>query len=81
VKEKGRKKGQRHKVFEDSFDAKECNSNKFVYQKLDHMHKNQVSKKWQLANDFTDHLYSSAFCYEKGIKQYDKLIHVNEVLL
>ena len=31
VKEKERKKGQRHKVFEDSFDAKECISNKFVY--------------------------------------------------
>ena len=61
--------------------GKECNSNKFVYQELDHMHKNPVSKKWQLVNDFTDHLYSSASYYEKGIKQYDKLLHVNEVLL
>ena len=52
-----------------------------MYQKLDYMHKDPVSKKWQLANDFTDHLYSSAFCYEKGIKQYDKLHRVNEVLL
>jgi REP-associated tyrosine transposase len=60
---------------------KECNSNKFVYQELDYMHKNPVSKKWQLVNDFTDHLYSSASYYEKGIKQYDKLFHVNEVLL
>ena len=33
--EKERKKGQRYKLFEDSFDAKECNSNKFVYQELD----------------------------------------------
>jgi len=45
------------------------------------MHKNPVSKKWQLVNDFTDYLYSSASYYEKGIKQYDKLLHVNEVLL
>jgi len=52
-----------------------------VYQKLDYMHKNPVSKKWQLVNDFTDYLYSSASYYEKGIKQYDKLLHVNEVLL
>ena len=36
------------------------------------------SKKW---NDFTGHLYSSTSYYEKGIKQYDKLLHVNEVLL
>lgn len=81
VKEKERKKGQRHKVFEDSFDAKECYSNKFVYQKLEYMHKNPVSKKWQLVNDFTDYLHSSAAFYEKGVHQYKKLLHVNEVLL
>ena len=46
VKEKEWKKGQRHKVFEVSFDAKECNTNKFVYQESDYMHKNPVSKKW-----------------------------------
>jgi hypothetical protein len=33
------------------------------------------------ANDFADHLYSSASYYEKGIKQYDKLLPINEVLL
>ena len=81
VKEKERKKGQRHKVFEDSFDAKECYSNKFVYQKLDYMHKNPVSKRWNLVIDFTDYLYSSAAYYVKGVKHYDKLFHVNEVLL
>ena len=81
VKGKERKKGQRHKVFEDSFDAKECYSNKFVYQKLEYMHKNPVSKRWQLVNDFADYLHSSAAFYEKGVKCYDKLLHVNEVLL
>jgi hypothetical protein len=60
---------------------KECNSTKFVFQKLDYMHKTPGSKKWQLVNDFTDDLYSSASYYEKGIKQYDNLLHVNEVLL
>ena len=81
MKIKERKKGQRHKVFEDSFDAKECYSNKFVYQKLDYMHKNPVSKKWRLVNDFTDYLHSSAAYYEKEVKQYNKLFHVNDVLL
>ena len=55
--------------------VKECNSNKFVYRELDYMHKNPVSKKWLLVNDFTDYLYSSASYYEKGIKQYHKLLH------
>lgn len=81
VKKSEKKKGQRHKVFEDSFEAKECYSNKFVYQKLGYMHKNPVSKRWQLVNDYTDYPHSSAAFYEKGIKNYDKLLHVNEVLM
>jgi hypothetical protein len=74
-----KKKGQRHKVFEESFDAKECRSRKFIQQKLDYIHKNPVSKKWQLVTDFTEYLYSSASFYENGIKRYDKLLHVSEV--
>jgi hypothetical protein len=38
-------------------------------------------QKWQLVNDFADYLYSSASHCEKGIKQYDKLLPINEVLL
>ena len=68
-------------MFEDSFDAKECYSNEFVYQKLEYMHKNPVSKKWQLVSDFTDYMYSSASFYEKGVSGYDRLLHVNEVLI
>ena len=34
VKKRERKKGQIHKVFEDSFDAKECHSTKFILQNL-----------------------------------------------
>lgn len=81
VKKSERKKMQRHKVFEESFDAKECYSNEFVYQKLEYMHKNPVSKKWRLVNDFTDYPHSSAAFYERGIQQYDKLQHVKEILL
>ena len=79
VKKNDLKKGQRHKVFEESFDAKECRGRKFIKQKLDYMHKNPVSKRWQLVNDFTDYPYSSASFYEKGIKHYDRLLHVAEV--
>ena len=45
VKIKERKKGQNHKVFEESFDAKECYSEKFIYQKLSYIHLNPISKK------------------------------------
>jgi REP element-mobilizing transposase RayT len=80
VKKRESKKGQIHKVFEDSFDAKECYSREFILQKLDYMHHNPVSKRWQLVNDFTDYEYSSASFYEKGIKRYEKLVHINDAL-
>jgi len=67
VKEKERKKAKAQSVRR--------------YQKLYYMHKDPVSKKWQLVNDFTDYLYSSSSYYEKVIKQYDKLLPINEVLL
>jgi putative transposase len=80
VKENERKKGQRHKIFEDSFDAKQCYSTKLLFQKLDYIHKNPVSKKWRLVDDYTDYEHSSAAFYERGLKRYKKLFHVGELL-
>ena len=80
VSKRERKKKQRHKVFEESFDAKECQSMKFILEKIKYIHHNPVSKRWQLVNDFTDYEYSSASFYEKGIKRYERLVHVNDVL-
>ena len=80
VKKREAKKGQIHKVFEDSFDAKECSSEEFIFQKLQYMHYNPVSKKWNLVSDFTDYEYSSASFYEKRIKKYENIVHVNDVL-
>jgi REP element-mobilizing transposase RayT len=54
LKKKEKDKGQRHKVFEDSFDAKECLSMEFILQKLFYIHHNPVSKKWNLVNDFAE---------------------------
>lgn len=80
VKKREAKKGQIHKVFEDSFDAKECHSEEFIFQKLQYIHHNPISKKWNLAGDFTDHEHSSASFYEREIKRYQKIIHVNDAL-
>lgn len=80
VSKRERTKGQRHKVFEESFDAKECQSMKFILEKIKYIHHNPVSKRWQLVTDFTEYEYSSASFYEKGIKKYKRLVHVNDVL-
>jgi REP element-mobilizing transposase RayT len=63
---KERSKGQRHKIFEPSFDAKVIYSLDFLYQKLDYIHHNPVSKKWSLCSEFTDYTHSSASFYELG---------------
>jgi hypothetical protein len=64
VKEKS--KGQRHKAFEPSFDAKVIYSLDFLYQKLDYIHHNPMNKKWSLCEEFTDYAHSSAAFYELG---------------
>ena len=79
VKKTEQKKGQRHKVFKDSFDAEQCYTREFLMQKLDYIHKNPVSKRWQLVDDYTEYKYSSAGFYEKGIVSYDKILHVSAI--
>src|SRR5690606_21525751 len=59
-------KGQKHKVFEPSFDAKPVFTEKFLYQKLDYIHHNPVSGKWRLSTDFVEYRHSSAAFYETG---------------
>ncbi len=60
------RKGQKHRVFETSFDAKVVNSDKFLLQKMSYIHLNPVSKKWSLVADYTAYEHSSASFYELG---------------
>ena len=53
-------KGKIHQVFQLSFDARLCYSEKMVEQKLDYIHHNPVSGKWSLVNDFALYPHSSA---------------------
>ncbi|MFT3912415.1 MAG: hypothetical protein QM737_23510 [Ferruginibacter sp.] len=59
-----RKKGQLHKCFEGSFDAKAIFSAKFLQQKINYIHYNPVKGKWDLAKDFIEYEHSSASFYE-----------------
>jgi len=60
------KKGQLHNVFEESFDAKAIYTEAFFRQKLNYIHHNPVSRRWQLAVDYTAYPHSSAAFYEVG---------------
>ncbi|MEO6636693.1 MAG: hypothetical protein ABIN25_00365 [Ginsengibacter sp.] len=61
------KKKQLHKVFKDSFDGNPIFSEKFLLQKLNYIHHNPVSGKWNLAKDFVSYEHSSASFYEDDI--------------
>ena len=52
-----------HEVWETSFDWKDCRSNTFVWQKLDYMHSNPCTGKWQLAANPIEYFHSSAKFY------------------
>ncbi len=70
--EREKKKKQLHRVFKDSFDAKAIFSEKFLIQKLNYIHHNPVSGKWNLTADFVSYEHSSASFYEEGtIKHFE----------
>ncbi|MEO6229049.1 MAG: hypothetical protein ABJB11_24670 [Ferruginibacter sp.] len=66
VNSSDKKKGKLHEVWEDSFDWKECNGDKFIIQKIDYMHNNPCAGKWQLAINPIEYLHSSARFYLTG---------------
>jgi REP element-mobilizing transposase RayT len=73
------KKGQLHKVFKASFDAKAIYSEKFLRQKLDYIHHNPVSGKWNLVNDFTQYEHSSASFYELSTAKHFTPLHYKDI--
>ena len=74
-----KKKGQVHKVFKDSFDAKAIYSEKFLMQKLKYIHHNPISGKWNLAKDFVSYEHSSASFYEENIGRHFLPKHFRDI--
>jgi REP element-mobilizing transposase RayT len=75
VTERERKKGQLHKVFKDSFDAKAIITQRFLMQKINYIHNNPVSGKWMLAKKFIEYEHSSASFYEMQLVRHHRPIH------
>ena len=59
-------KGQKHKVFKDSFDAKPVYHRKFLLQKINYIHLNCVRGVWKLVDHWEDFEHSSARFYVKN---------------
>ena len=59
-----RLRGKLHNVFEPFPDIKEIESLKFMIQKINYIHRNPVSGKWSLVEDYREYKHSSAGFYE-----------------
>ena len=68
VPEKEWKKGKKHQVFRVSFDGRLCLDERMVEQKIDYIHRNPVTGKWALIEDYAQYPHSSASFYELGTK-------------
>ncbi|MBG9374981.1 hypothetical protein I5907_01990 [Panacibacter sp. DH6] len=77
VSEYEKKKGLKHKVFEDSFDCKECFTYEFIQQKLQYMHYNPV--KAGLVNIPELYEHSSAKFYITGEQGIYPVTHYAEL--
>jgi len=69
VKSKDRSRGKKHEVWINSFDVKECRTEKFILQKLIYIHENPVRGKWKLCDTSLDYLHSSVRFYFNGKQQ------------
>lgn len=77
TKDKLRKK--QHEVWELSFDWKDCLSNSFVDQKINYIHNNPCSGKWNLSPTPTDYVHSSARFYEEGVQGIYAVTNISEM--
>jgi len=59
-------RGKKHEVWEDSFDWKFCETEKFANQKLVYMPNNPCAGKWKLVIDAIKYEHSSARFYISG---------------
>ena len=80
-----RKKGQIHKIFKDSFDAKPIFSQKFLIQKINYIHTDNpvtgkcpsdlVIRAEMLAKNFIEYEHSSASFYEQELVKHFRPVH------
>lgn len=76
-----RKNNKQHAIWEQSFDVKECRSERMLGQKLGYIHHNPISGKWSLSESFIEYKHSSAMFYHTGEQhEYVKLTHFRDAM-
>ena len=85
VSEKDRSRRKLHDVWINSFDVKECRTEKFILQKLAYIHNNPCAGKWRLVKEPHHYPHSSSLFYMNGklgiypVTDYRKYIAMYEI--
>jgi len=66
LKQEGERVKQEYKVWEDSYDARDVFSIKFLQQKMDYIHHNPCQPHWKLVDTPEQYLWSTAGFYFDG---------------
>ena len=61
---------KKHEIWQRDSLSVEISSRNFAKQKIDYIHFNPVSGKWNLAKNYLDYYYSSAKFYETGVDEF-----------
>jgi hypothetical protein len=67
---------KKHEIWQSNSLDIEIFSLKVAKQKVDYIHFNPISGKWQLAKDEISYFYSSARFYEKGVDEFGFLNNI-----
>jgi putative transposase len=66
LRKEGERVKQEYKVWEDSYDARDVFSIKFLQQKMDYIHHNPCQPQWKLVKSPEEYLWSTARFYLDG---------------
>ncbi len=80
VNDSDRKRGKLHEVFKSSFDIKECFTKKFIIQKLNYIHNNPCTGKWNLADCPANYIHSSAGFYGNDVQGIFPVDHIMQLM-
>ena len=70
---------KKHEIWQRDSLSIEIYSRAVAMQKLQYIHFNRVSKKWQLAKDDLEYYFSSARFYETGVEEFGFLTNLFNV--
>jgi REP element-mobilizing transposase RayT len=69
-----------HSIWQD-IQAKNIYSSEFLFQKMEYIHSNPISKDWKLVDDRAEYKYASTCFYDKGIAPIIPITDINEWLM